>query len=241
MDNKKFIFHTTKTGEQSAFSLKYIPSIVTLVWAAIIIFNFAKNGHIFPIILFIVVFFTVMGFVWSVIWNPWLEFNQEKKEIQTKLPFSIWAINKADLERMISVKKTDLHQEIKQTIQGCIGGIIGGAIGGLILGLVIGLIFVGIKLGIFGGVLLGALAGLGGAFVQPGNYVTYALKFKDKGDEKKEEKSSETKTEDSSVEEMKTSEYVVYIENKEDIELFEKFLLDCLATSGRNDILIENS
>lgn len=173
MDNKKFIFHTTKTGEQSAFSLKYIPSIIALLWAAIIIFNFAKNGHILLVLLFIIVFFIIMGFVWSVIWRPWLEFNQEKKEIQTKLPFSIWAINEADVERIISVKKVDLHQEIKNTIQGCIGGVIGGAVGGIILGLVVGLIFVGIKLGIFGGMLLGALAGLGGAFVQPSDYVTY--------------------------------------------------------------------
>lgn len=229
MENK-FNFHSIKTGEQNAFSLIYIPNIIALFWAAIIIINFAKNGHIFPILLFILVYIVIMGLFWPAIWRPYLEFNQNKKEIQTKFPLSVWATSKVEIEKIFRIKEKKLHQEIGATIVGCIGGCVGGIIAGLCAGLILGLTLIGIKYGILGGILLGAVEGFGAAFVQPGDYVTYTLVTK-------KEKSKDQKSEDSKIE---YNEYVIYIENKDDIQPFENFLQDCLSYCNRNDVSIED-
>lgn len=220
MSNNKFIFNSTKTGEQGPLSILYIPTIIAIIWAGLIIFGFAQNNQYFLLILFIAVFIFLLGFTWPNIWKPTLEFDKEKKILETKLPFSVWAIDEAKFENLVSIEKNELEITIPLAIARCLGGVIGSAIGGIGGGIIVGLIFIGILPGLFAGLLFGALCGASG-FVFPGKYITYTLKTLEKKEEKESEKTD-----------AQYKEYVVYIENEADIQSFEDFLSNCLSESN---------
>lgn len=179
MENIRFDYTTVKTGRRHAYSLKYIPTMVMVVWAAFIVFLFASKGSFLWMLLFLACFCGVMAVFWSKIWHPYLEFNAEKKRLEFRLDYSVYAIDSVDIEKIITITKdTKFCVGPKESLFGIALGTtiyaILGAISGLIFGL---LIFGGPILGPLGGALLGALSGLGDCYVLPGNYTLYDLKI----------------------------------------------------------------